>query len=544
MPELAGSFLSIDQNSNVFWDTLPKLAALARRGLAGRHCVEDIDVAFTRQGAAPGAAPALEPERYYRSGNSDWGAALFYTAFLGRNPVNPRDLEPCTGQTTAALARQLELPLDAFYEQYAVSDNWQLTGPSYLAGDDGWHRCMGDLGTAETAPFLRQLLALARRDLLERFPEPAAQTRITAWFDQETARLEKLLGEQAGGSLAHLYQAWTRAHVPDRVAIGTTADWFQAHGDLRLPALFIRHYAACAALYNEAVAATRTGQAPLHTERGDLPFFAVFRRQGRLVRAPLSCQDGWLAAGPVRWRLPATGATAATLAETWRQDGVLCVAGKALLLVLQARSAPHGAPLALPHRGSLYMPAAYELQRRLAANGFLDWPVAPVWRVRFHFFDRWRDCPTRVRVPAWLAGVFQQDEAPAAQLAEELPGLQAQAAAELSAMASPGERQLLLERLWPRETAENHHLEASRRELAGDPARRADAAALWTRLKHQQRELTRRLFERALRNTHLGGLEYWDSRGAQLPWSIALGGEPFYDRLLAGAEVAPEGALE
>lgn len=543
MPDLNGPFLSIDQNSNVFWDTLPKLAALARRGLAGRHCVEDIDVAFTRQGAAPGdTALRLEPEGYYRSGNTDWGAALFYTKFLGRNPVNPRGLEPYTGQTTAALARQQDLTLDAFYERYAGSDNWQVTGPSYLT-DQRLHRCIGDLAAAETAPFLRQLLELARGDLLERFPEPAAQARLTAWFDRETARLNAILAECAGGSLVQVYQAWTRAHVPDTITVSTTAEWFQANPDLRLLSLFLNDYARCVALYNDAIAATGTGQTPLHPDRGDLPFFAVFRRDGRLIRAPLTVRDGWLEAGDRRWRLPDPGRPA-TLAESlgnaWRHDGVICLAGKALLLVIQARSAPHGASLALPHLGSLYLPAAHEFQRRLRAAGLLDWPVAPVWRVRFHFLDRWRDCPTRVRVPEWLAGVFQADEAPAGQLAAELPQVQEKAAAELAAMRSDAGRQTLQEQLWPRLTSEIRGLDTERRALARDPARRAEAAALWARLKPLERELARRHFERALRNLQLRGLDYWDSRGALLPWSIALGGEAFYDRLLAGAEISTE----
>ncbi|MEI8079889.1 MAG: hypothetical protein WCH61_09725, partial [bacterium] len=340
-----------------------------------------------------------------------------------------------------------------------------------------------------------------------------------------------------------VYQAWTRAHVPNTITVSTTAEWFQANPDLRLLSLFIKEYAHCVALYNNAIAVTGTGQAPLHPDRGDLPFFAVFRRDGRLARAPLTLRDGWLVAGTARWRLPATGSQvtlAESLGNAWQHDEVICLAGKALLLVIQARSAPHGAPLALPHLGSLYLPAAHEFQERLRAAGLLDWPVAPVWRVRFHFWDRWRDCPTIVRVPAWLANVFQADEAPAGQLAAELPQLQEDAIVELAAMRTAAGRQQLQERLWPRLTGEIRDVDTERRALARDPARRAETAARWARLKPLERELARCQFERARRHLHLCGLDYWDSRGALLPWSIALGGEAFYDRLLAGAEIITE----
>ena len=46
---------SIDQNCHSLWDVLPKLQALAGRGLQPTQFVEDIDVAFTALGSAPDA---------------------------------------------------------------------------------------------------------------------------------------------------------------------------------------------------------------------------------------------------------------------------------------------------------------------------------------------------------------------------------------------------------------------------------------------------------------------------------------------------------
>ncbi|MBQ6471809.1 MAG: hypothetical protein IJJ33_07490, partial [Victivallales bacterium] len=88
-------FISIDQNSNGLWDTVPKLAALSAHGMAGTHYLEDVDAAFTRRGAHPGEPPSLLPERFYRGGGSDWGAALFYTDLLGRQPWDLQELTLC-----------------------------------------------------------------------------------------------------------------------------------------------------------------------------------------------------------------------------------------------------------------------------------------------------------------------------------------------------------------------------------------------------------------------------------------------------------------
>ena len=105
---------SIDQNCHSLWDALPKLQAVARSGGTVRHFIEDIDVAFTAVGSSPvdsaghgDGSLRLAMERYYGSGGADWGAALFYSEFLGRLPVDVRQWDSLTGLTTAALARRL-----------------------------------------------------------------------------------------------------------------------------------------------------------------------------------------------------------------------------------------------------------------------------------------------------------------------------------------------------------------------------------------------------------------------------------------------------
>ena len=545
-------FISIDQNSHVLWDTVPKLAALTRRGLAGTHCIEDIDVAFTRQGTAPDDHTlALLPECYYRSGNSDWGAALFYTEFLGRNALNPRELEPYTGLSTASLARKLNLSVDDFYARYAGSDNWQLVGSSY-AGNAAHHRVIGDLSLAETAPFIRRLLEHARTNLEHCFPDADAQERVHAWHAAESATVERLLNARPDVPLTDFYAGWLHHSLPnDQLRISLTSEQMPLDPDtprLQLFRLFLADYATWADAYNAAIAETSCSLKPLDTTAGELPFFSVWRPDSKntgggktpLYRVSLALSPGnRLVAGEHAW--PA-GLPFPELLEKMRAAGVICVSGKALLLVLQARLKPDGAPLALPHQGSLYMPAAWAFERRLREKHLLPWAAHPVLRVRFRFLEQLRHIQTRIRLPAYLRDAAGAEILPAAEFAERLPELRANAAEELKLACASTGRDAFRDAAFPEHAWRIKELDVRRRELARDPATRAEAGALWDQQKAEETSLLQATVERLLRNLHVLNVDYWDSRGAILPWAIALGGQPFYEKLLDEAEISEETA--
>lgn len=535
-------YISIDQNSNTFWDTVPKLAALACHGWSGTHCLEDIDMAFTRRGIQPGD-PTLElvRERYYRGGVSDWGATLFYSDFLGRQPLDVTALEPYTGWTTAALSRRLDCSVDELYDRYSPGDNWQLVGASY-ADDSRFHRVIGDLGAADLAPHIRQLLDHMERDLLACFPEAAAQARITAWMATERALVERLLGELAEAPLTELYRQWVAARTPAGTGLALSSEVFSLAAGrtpmLELLERFVADYEALAGLYNEAVAETDVGVHPLHIARGELPFFVVAERNGHLVRTAATLEDGCVVAGDWRWPVTAGRLPLAQMME----DGVRCLAGKALLLVLQVRLGEGGPALALPHLGSLYMPAAYALERKLRAAGMLTLPAQPVQRVRLRFFAAWRDCATRVRVPDYLRGVFSADELPAQDLAAEINRAVVSAEELLAELREPAGREAWQRRTFPELTGQREGTEQQRRALVQGPHDGATVRALSEQIKQWDRELLAKLTEAVVQALHIRNLSYYDSRGALLPWSIALGGEAFYERLLAQAEIRAETA--
>ena len=181
--------ISIDQNCHSLWDVIPKLHALGAKGHAVRQYVEDIDVAFTAMGSPVRAgALRLERERFYRSGGEDWGAALFYSEFLGRLPVEIRHWETVLGMKTDVLARHLSQPMDNLYDEFSPGDTWQLIGPSY-AGDNRHHRTIGDLTAVEVQDFLRQILGIAKEDMLRSFPAVTSVAATKEWFAGQESQL-------------------------------------------------------------------------------------------------------------------------------------------------------------------------------------------------------------------------------------------------------------------------------------------------------------------------------------------------------------------
>lgn len=286
---------SIDQNCQPLWDVIPKLHVLCRRFDDVTHFVEDIDVAFTSMGAdLEGKDLHLTKERFYRSGGGDWGAAMFYSEFLGKLPVEIRHWEPFTGMKTRVLAKELARSVDDLYDEFSPGDNWQLTGPSYV-GDRSHHRVIGDLTVAETAPFLRELLDLARCNTLHAFPEPQCQQRTNDWFDQEQRRLEDLIRRCEGGRLVELYRNWLGEYVGESVGIDMTSSLLQIPGSeqrLRILEIFISNYDQATRVYNDAVEESGSGLRELRTSIGELPMFAVMEHHGHLVRCAAYLRDG------------------------------------------------------------------------------------------------------------------------------------------------------------------------------------------------------------------------------------------------------------
>lgn len=534
-------FVSIDQNSHPLWDTLPKLEALTVRRIRGTHCIEDIDTAFTKRGATVGDKQLqIVRERTYRGGVSDWGATLFYTDFLGRNPVDIRILEPFTGMTTKALARALDCSVDDLYDRYALSDNWQLVGSSYFQDTDH-HRVIGDLSLRETLPYITQIMQHARQNMNTTFPDPAARQRIKAWFDDEHQVMERLVQQCQGSSLVQFYREWLGHHLSDRVTFSVTSGFLNttSANALSLPRIFeqfLTDYDTMAGLYNKAVTTTDVGLNTLSTKQGELPFFLVWRRDNRMLRTAVSFHNGTVVSGDHEWGR----STPATLAENMKNAGVVCVAGKAIPLILQARMSSKGGPLVLPYKGSLYMPAVHAFETALRKAGLLNDEIAPICRVKFNFLDTLHKADTHIHLPEYLHEAFSGAVLPAATVAEEIPAAITDAHRTLDSLRNEDGRNNYLEDMNMPLHSEIEALEAQRRQVAKHPETRPQASALWDRIKVLRREQTEQFVGQVLDMYHTTQLDYWNSRGALMPWSIALGGMDFYRSMLEKAEIYEE----
>lgn len=534
-------YISIDQNSHPLWDVVPKLHALSAQNKSGLHCIEDVDVAFTRRGASAGDPLKLEREQYYRGGVSDWGAALFYTNFLGRNMFDVRDLEPYTGITTAALSRKLNFSVDELYAEYSPSDNHQLTGPSYLENPEQ-HRTIGDISAEEIAPFLPELLSIAQTDMLERFPEEAAQERIKNWFSEQLSFVESLLKKQHNhGRMVDIYTDWMNAETDERTEIRTTSEIFgidsMSEAQLNLLIAFTSNFEELATLYNEAIDETDSSLNKLHIKKGELPFFAVRTHNGRMIRTGLFLNENTLSTPDgASWKL--TNNTVPL--EQMKQDGVINISGKALLLVTQARLSSVPCSLALPYNGSLYMPTAHCLAQKLAEQNIIPIGIHPITRVKFNFLEAMRDVSTIIKLPEHLHSAFSKPELPAQEFAEEIPRAIRKAQTLLEQFKSEEGRENWEKQTFGKIIEETEALEQKRRALVRNPETRDQAKTMWKTIKQTDLNILKSQIDAIIQAHHIIDLDYWNSRGALLPWSIALGGNEFYQKLIETAEIYPE----
>ncbi|MFP4055019.1 MAG: hypothetical protein ACLFV7_14255 [Phycisphaerae bacterium] len=365
--------------------------------------------------------------------------------------------------------------------------------------------------------------------------------RSDQWLGAAKHTLETLLQERSDGVLSDLYGDWLTRLTGDPDRIGRTSRRFAletAAGD-ELLKLFLCDYDTLASLYNQALKDADSPLRPLHRKEGELPFFATLRQDDHLVRTGMHLRDGRLCIAGRDWPL---GPDNTLPVEALRDADVLCVAGKAVVLVLQVRL--DGSSLALPHHGSLYTPATHAFQRRLEEAELLKRRPGPILRVRLHLLDRLAELETTIRLPDYLARAAGCEEMPAGRFAAEYEGLRQDAAGRLEKMTDAEARSA-----WQREAVGAVHeqmdaLDARRRELARSDPKGPDIRKISHRIRELETDVLRRTMEQVVQDTHVRQVDYWDSRGAIEPWCVALGGEAFYHDVIARAEIVPETARQ
>ena len=522
-------FISIDQNTNSLWDVLPKIEALHAHNKELLHYVEDIDVAFTRVGSKK-SSPQLTLEQYYPNGSLDWGASLFYMDFLGKVPLNLANLSPYTGKKTATTAKALGLTLDELYAQFSVADNYQLTGSSYVAAHPEKHRVLGDLSTALKKPFIKQLLNLAEQDTLERFIDKDSQSRTKLWFTKERQTLDQLWHKAS--DLATFYQAWIKAHLP-AAKLELTSELFSedqmARLNFDLLKKIIKNYPLFQKIYNQSIEESGVELSPLC--EGSLPFFASYKVNGQHVRSGLKLINNQIKIADQYFDIETT------FDAFFGKIDILV--GKALLLIITVRDFNIGHPLILPELGSLYTPAAVILANKLIKHQFIDQKPHAIFRLQFNFIDQLKNSKSVISMPRHLQHQLGTELA-ASELAKKLPTAMIKSQLILEQLTNPAMRENLFS-AWTEELTQTiKQLKQTKAICGQDPDRRHQCSTLWIEIKKWEQEKERICFQRIVDLVQTTEMNYWNSRGALKPWSIAAGGEEFYHHLLKNSKLREE----
>ena len=281
-------------------------------------------------------------------------------------------------------------------------------------------------------------------------------------------------------------------------------------------------------------ASASTGSTPT---AGELPFYAVHEYNGRHVRTGVHLDGRRIRVADREFTLGPEGQLPI---DDLRGSGIECLVGKAILLLAQVRVGPEGRPLALPHLGSLYSPAAHGLSRRLEAAGLLPEPLHPILRVRLRLLDRMGDLRTTIQMPTHLVDAFGHDEVSSADFSANYRSVIGKARERLESLRDDRLREEWLTRTLPVETHAIAGLEARKRDVAQLDPKNPEIRILWKRIRQLRAARLNHLMSRISRDLQTLEMEYWDSRGGILPWCVALGGRGFYEHVLARAEVVEE----
>ena len=535
--------ISIDQNSHVLWDTVPKLQALKSAGLPCTHYIEDIDVAFTMLGAKPDQTELkISLEKFYPTGGCDWGASLFYSDFLGRLPVEPRTWEPMLGCKLSTYAKKAGITLEELYDQHATGDNWMLIGSSFIA-DRNHHRLLGDLTVKEVHAYIKKFFELAKNDCLRVFKGSGVKERVEKWFAAEWQNVLIHLNKNQGLSLDDFYDSWMNDYFgasDNYINIAKSSKLFALNKNsngVKLLELFLQDYPRLSALYNQAVRDANLGLHELDTKNGELPFFVTLNHKGHKVRCEINLAGNSL---DIAGREIALDSDRTLPLQKLKDMGVECLVGKAILLVIQVRMGKAGKPLVMPFHGSSYMPAAHNLAKLLIENKLIENDVSPILRVRFHLLDRLADADINIKLPTHLQSEFNAEEMPAKTFAKTYKNIADNAASVLDKLLNKSQSDNWKRIAFASEFDQIEKLNSEKMKLVRENPKQPAVREIGQQATAIKRNIDKGFIEKISSLYQTANIDFWDSRGAICPWCIAAGGEEFYQHVIANASVYEE----
>jgi hypothetical protein len=163
-----------------------------------------------------------------------------------------------------------------------------------------------------------------------------------------------------------------------------------------------------------------------------------------------------------------------------------------------------------------------------------------VFRVRLHLLDRIKSLDVVIRLPEHLRGYFGKTEIAARELGDNYQAIARQAATRLARFRTEEGRQSWQREAYADVVAEIEQLDHCRRNLAQANAKAPELRQIWRDLKLRKQEMLDGLVHQIACDWQASNIDYWDSRGAIMPWCVAMGGQQFYNDVLAGAEIYAE----
>lgn len=366
--------LSGDQS--VVWDAILKLVVLRAMGKEVFHDVHTADY-FSRPPAGNDKV-VVTKETYNPDGNvTRWTASHEGVPFLGRMPLAPESFT-LAGVDFARVGSFNGDPLDRVVARLSEGDWLGMScGPANRA--------------AHGIPVV---------ELLTEYPKLRKPLRdnITGAVREEDREEATRAFDRVWRLAQFAPQSWSDASVG---ALRANLDHFGVNGEVELTTsyhirrepsrlfyLFVDNYTVAREAYNVAV---RTdGEYIPALREGQLPFYAIVRQGGHLIRVDLD-----YLAGETPQRL---------LTRVQEQYGeVHAVVGKAvpcLVEILMKGS------MVLPEGGSVYWPKSARFARELEGRLGVSLGLQPMQILKLHALDALEDVTAEFRLPEYLRPAF------------------------------------------------------------------------------------------------------------------------------------------
>ena len=125
-------------------------------------------------------------------------------------------------------------------------------------------------------------------------------------------------------------------------------------------------------------------------------------------------------------------------------------------------------------------------------------------------------------------------------MGENYTAIAAEAGDRLERFKDTDRRNQWLSEKFPKQVRTIQELNQQKRQLARSDPKSPQVREIWKRIRTIENELLAATLHQIAMDYQTAHIDFYDSRGAILPWCIALGGESFYNEVIAKARITEE----